>query len=157
MEYKKHFSLLLEYDFWANERISEVIKEHSLFRGKPIHLLSHIINAEVLILGRIRKEKFFDPFMVRSIEDNDELSKSIHKEWMDYIDSLKEDDFDNIVRYVNIRGEQVTAKIWEMIMHLINHSTYHRGQIATFIRGKNIEPPITDFMTFSTLKNKDNR
>jgi uncharacterized damage-inducible protein DinB len=155
MEYKTHFNLLLEYDFWANKIISDVILKNKLLNGKPIELLSHIINAEILILGRIRKEKFFDPFKVRSIEENIKSSKSIHVEWREFLNSLQENELENVINYLNIRGEQVSAKIWEMIMHLINHSTYHRGQIAALIRSMNYEPPITDFMTFSMLKKRN--
>lgn len=152
MEYKTHFKLLMEYDFHANNIVLESIKKNNLLTGKPIELFSHIINAEILILGRIRKEDFFDPFMVRGIDENIELMKKINTEWNEYLKSLKEEDFEKIINYVNIRGEKVSAKIWEMIMHLINHSTYHRGQIASFIRGMGLEPPITDFMSFAMAK-----
>lgn len=149
MDYKTHFNFLLEYDFWANNVVMELIKSNGLNTGRPTELLSHIINAEVLIMGRIRGEEFFDPFMVRSIEENIKLSKSIKAEWKEYINNLAEVEFDNSIRYVNIRGERVTAKIWEMFMHMINHSTYHRGQIALILRKMNISPPITDLMTFA--------
>ncbi len=149
MEYRIHFNILLRYDLWANDIVAEVLKINDLSIGRPIELLSHIINAEVLIMGRIRGEKFFDPFMVRSIEENTKLLKSINAEWKEYINNLEESEFDNSIGYVNIRGERVTAKIWEMFMHMINHSTYHRGQIASMLRKMNLNPPITDFMSFA--------
>lgn len=152
MEYKTHFNFLLEYDFWANNVVMELIKSNDLSTGRPTELLSHIINAEVLIMGRIRNEEFFDPFMVRSIEENIRLSKSINAEWKEYINNLEDSEFDNTIRYVNIRGERVTAKIWEIFMHMINHSTYHRGQIASMLRKMDINPPITDFMSFAMSK-----
>lgn len=151
MEYKTHFNLLLNYDYWANNIVIKTLAENNLMTGKPIELFSHIINAEVLILGRIRNEEFFDPFKVRSIEKNVELMIAINEEWKKFIRTLEENEFDNIINYTNIRGENVSAKIWEMNMHLINHSTYHRGQIATSLRNLNITPPITDFMSYAVL------
>lgn len=149
MELRKHFNILLRYDIWANDIVAEALKINDLSTGRPIELLSHIINAEVLIMGRIRNEEFFDPFLVRTIEENTKLSKSINAEWKEYINNLEGSEFDNIIRYVNIRGERVTAEIREMFMHMINHSTYHRGQIASVLRKMDIDPPITDFMSFA--------
>ncbi|MFA5404047.1 MAG: DinB family protein [Ignavibacteria bacterium] len=151
MEYKLHFTFLLNYDYWANERIIESVKENNISTGKPIALLSHIINAEILTIARIKKTKYIDPFEVRSIENNMELSKSINSEWLEFINSLRENEFNNLIEYDNIKGEHITAKIWEMFLHMINHSTYHRGQIATSLRIMNITPPASDLMNFSML------
>jgi uncharacterized damage-inducible protein DinB len=151
MDYKSHFKFLLGYEYWANEILAGAIKENNLISGKPIALFSHIINAEVIILRRIQKAKYSDPFEVRSLEENNKLSKSIYSEWNTFINSLQESEFNNISEYTNIKGEHIVAKTWEMFLHMINHSTYHRGQIASSIRNMDITPPATDFMSFAQL------
>jgi uncharacterized damage-inducible protein DinB len=153
MDYKTHFKFLLDYEYRANEIVAGSIKENNLISGKPIALFSHIINAEVIILRRIQKIKYSDPFEIRSLEENIVLSKSIYSEWNTFINSLQESDFNNISEYTNIKGEHIVAKTWEMFMHMIIHSTYHRGQIASSIRSLDITPPTTDLMSYARLKN----
>jgi|WetSurMetagenome_2_1015567.scaffolds.fasta_scaffold188122_3 uncharacterized damage-inducible protein DinB len=152
MDYKSHFNFLLKYEYWANNKIAETIQENNLVTGKPIELYSHIINAEIILLARIKKTKHLDPFEVRSIEENNGLSKSINSEWDEFINSLQKNDFNNLVEYNNIKGEHIVAKIWEVFLHMINHSTYHRGQIASSLRNMDITPPTTDLMSYARLK-----
>lgn len=151
MEYKTHFKLLLDYDLWANNIIAGSIKENNLISGKPIALYSHILNAEVICFDRVNNISSiqFDPFIVRGVEENIELSNSMYSKWKEYLNLLEENGFNNLLEYFNIRGEHITAKIWELFMHMINHSTYHRGQIATAIRNLDITPPVTDFITYA--------
>ena len=152
MDYKSHFKILLDYNLDANILVADTLEKNSINSGKPIELLSHIINAEIIILERIRKTKNQDLFEMRNAAENKARAKSIHSDWLKYLTSLQEKDFNNTVDYVNIRGQKVTAEIWDMFMHLINHSNYHRAQIATQLRSININPPITDFINFRMNK-----
>jgi uncharacterized damage-inducible protein DinB len=147
MEYKKHFNSLLEYNYWANDKVAASIRDNNLSSGKPIELYSHILNAEVICLNRAKEitNYEFKPFLVRSIEECDEVIKSTNIEWNKFIKSLPENDFEKLIKYKNIRNEDTIIKIWEIIIHMINHSTYHRGQIAASLRSMNIQPPVTDF------------
>ncbi|MDZ7362122.1 MAG: hypothetical protein ONB46_15570 [candidate division KSB1 bacterium] len=47
---------------------------------------------------------------------------------------------------VNVKGETGTDELWQMLQHLVNHSTYHRGQITTMLRQLGAEPAATDFL-----------
>lgn len=156
MEYKLHFNFLLKYDNWANNNVLIAIKENNLISGKPIELFSHINNAEIIWLGRIKKISSFvcDPFVLRSLEECIDLIKKNYFDWKDYIESLEDKNFNNLIEYKNLKGEDCISKIWEIISHTINHSTYHRAQIASSIRSMNITPPVTDLIGFARL-NKD--
>jgi uncharacterized damage-inducible protein DinB len=50
------------------------------------------------------------------------------------------------VIYKNTKGESWTNRRQDILMHVIMHSAYHRGQIATDIRGAGFAPPYTDFI-----------
>jgi uncharacterized damage-inducible protein DinB len=43
------------------------------------------------------------------------------------------------------RGRTATLPPWAMLRHIVNHSTYHRGQVASKLKRLGIEPPNTDF------------
>jgi uncharacterized damage-inducible protein DinB len=154
MDYKIHFLELLEYNHWADLKVADVILKNNLQQSAANSLFSHIINAEIILLARIKKSKLFDPFEVRSIDENLRLAGEIYTEWKNFIETLPETDFDRIIEYINIKGEQVKAKIRDIFMHMVNHSTYHRGQIASVIRSLNAEPPVTDYITYIRSKTK---
>lgn len=150
MEYKTYFNSLLEYNYWANNKIASFLRDNNLGTGKPIELYSHILNAEKICLNRVKEISNFDfkPFEVRTIEECDEFKKSINIEWNKFIKSLPENDFEKVMKYKNVKNEDMVLKVWEIIMHMINHSTYHRGQIAASLRGMGFQPPVSDFATY---------
>ena len=51
----------------------------------------------------------------------------------------------NAVRTLRGRGWTLTLPPWAMLRHIVNHSTYHRGQVASKLKRFGIEQPITDF------------
>lgn len=55
------------------------------------------------------------------------------------IDFLKSSDMENKVRYSNSSGKEFTQTVGEIGMHVVNHASYHRGQIVTLLRANNFE------------------
>ena len=56
------------------------------------------------------------------------------EELMNYVNAIKENELDRTLTYKNSKGIQFTSSYSETILHCINHSTYHRGQIITMLR-----------------------
>lgn len=50
--------------------------------------------------------------------------------------------------YRNLSGKPFTRRLGDLVRHVVNHSTYHRGQLTTLLRQVGAEPPRTDFVTF---------
>ena len=48
--------------------------------------------------------------------------------------------------YRNLRGQVATAPLWAALRHVVNHETYHRGQVASKLKRLGVEPPVTDFV-----------
>lgn len=58
---------------------------------------------------------------------------------------------DDLVRVHDIRttkGEPYSHPLWQMMQHLINHGTYHRGQVTTMLRQLGVKPVATDLIAF---------
>ena len=79
------------------------------------------------------------------------------KRWEDVSQQLKDfvekqfDDrsFEHIVEYYNLKQQHSKNKVANVLLHLFNHSTYHRGQLVTMIRQAGVESiPATDFVAF---------
>jgi uncharacterized damage-inducible protein DinB len=57
-------------------------------------------------------------------------------------EAAKEDTF----TYRNLAGVEITKAKWQVFRHIVNHGTYHRGQIANMLRQLGIKPPATDLL-----------
>jgi uncharacterized damage-inducible protein DinB len=67
--------------------------------------------------------------------------------WMDLIH--KHDPASTNVEYQNFAGQKFSSLLSDIITHVVNHGTYHRGQIARIIRESGVQPPSTDYIVFA--------
>lgn len=147
---KKYFIDLLKYDKWANKILSGFLMDNSITGGKELELFSHIFNAEIIWFKRVQGDKEFPYHMeIHTPEECDMLLNTINKNWTDLISSSNEELLTGIIEYRNIKGETMKSALWAILTHMINHSSYHRAQIALLIRQKGMKPPATDFIGYS--------
>jgi len=53
-----------------------------------------------------------------------------------------------VIKYRNTAGTPFEGPLWPMLQHVVNHSSYHRGQIATLLRQLGAKPMATDLIVF---------
>jgi uncharacterized damage-inducible protein DinB len=86
-------------------------------------------------------------------EDFEELCLKLlsqSKQWYEAIAEANENYFSYVFAYYNSKKEFFKQPVYEMLLHLFNHQTYHRGQIVTMMRQNGISKiPPTDFIVFS--------
>ena len=63
-----------------------------------------------------------------------------------YLAGLTEDDPERVETYVSTRGQTWTYSLWQMMVHLLNHQSYHRGQVTNHLRQLGVQPPAVDFL-----------
>jgi uncharacterized damage-inducible protein DinB len=149
---KKYFLDLFEYNNWANDKlILRLQKIDCKFKyGSPLKIFSHIISSQETWLERVKGTKSYNIFLWDefSIQELSVLSMNSHKEWIKFITKLNDGDFDKMCRYKNSNGVKNERTYQDIFQHLINHSSYHRGQINHLLRLNNIEPVILDFIYY---------
>ena len=134
---------LFAYDTWANR------EEVTHLRGidappRAVGILAHIVGAEWLWLGRIRGAT--KPAMVWPKLTLDQAVMQIDQldaEWKVIVASS---DLQTSVEYTNSKGERWTSNIGDILLHVIIHGAYHRGQIATIVRDGGDTPAYTDYI-----------
>ena len=58
-------------------------------------------------------------------------------------------DLNRVLEYRMMSGKEVASPIWQMVAHVVNHATYHRGQVTTLLRQLGARPaPSTDMITY---------
>jgi uncharacterized damage-inducible protein DinB len=59
--------------------------------------------------------------------------------------------------YINLRGERYSYPLWQQLVHVVNHSTYHRGQVTTLLGQLGAEAVSTDFLVYFDEKPRSQR
>lgn len=154
------FQTLFQFNSWANARTQQAVEslsEEKLYIdlknsfGSIHGTLVHLVGAEDIWLQRLNGAdpgKFMKKDEYPTYASVKTKWKEVDTGWQTYISSVKEDELPRTLVFHNLKGEQVTQKVWQSLQHLVNHSTYHRGQITTLIRQSGGTPVGTDLITF---------
>lgn len=143
---KEKFVELLEYNQYMNLEVIALIDAHyTKVSEKTLLLISHIINAHQIWNSRIIQR---DEFLVWQLNDWAAIAKLNNSNYADTKEILCSEDLNSVVSYKNSRGIVFENKLDDIIFHIINHSTYHRAQIATECRNCGINPLISDYIMY---------
>jgi uncharacterized damage-inducible protein DinB len=71
---------------------------------------------------------------------------AVQRDLREYLAGLDEEALARPLACVSTRGEEWTYPLWRMMAHLLNHQSYHRGQVTTLFRMLGVEPPRVDFL-----------
>jgi uncharacterized damage-inducible protein DinB len=156
----EHIRLLCDYNSWANQRLLEVsatLKEEQFTRdlGSSFRsvrdTLAHIMDVEWLYLERWNGRS---PSALPSPESYPNHAnvvvrwKEIEQDLNHFVAARDSAGLEQRIDYRNTRGDDFSNPLWEMLLHLVNHSTYHRGQVTTLVRQLGTKPVSTDLINF---------
>lgn len=160
--------LLLQYaayNVWANQRMIDCISNladdqinreiNSSYKSIYATLL-HLWDAESIWWQRVKLQEQIDVpgsnFTGSVLELGANLMKQ-SKHWKEWVDIATEAALEHEFIYRNSKKEQFKQPVSEVLVHLFNHQTYHRGQLITMFRQVGVEEvPGTDFISFTRKK-----
>ena len=111
--------------------------------------LAHMLAVEWIWLERWkgRSPKTLIPASeFPSVEAMVERWGAVERDLREYLAGLDEEALARPLPVVSTRGEQWTYPLWRMVAHLLNHQSYHRGQVTTLLRMLGVQPPRVDFL-----------
>src|SRR6202046_989329 len=154
------FPRLYDYNSWANHRTLDacapVSEEqftrdlHSSFRSVR-DTLTHIMLVEWLWLRRWEgraPHKYPPATDFPPLESVLRRWSEVERNLLEYIASLTQQDLDHVISHKTVAGVPQAAPLWQMLQHLVNHGTYHRGQVATMLRQLDAKAISTDLILF---------
>ena len=152
------------YNLWANQRLINTINNlpedvadaaiiNSFSSIKKT--LQHLNVVEFIWWQRLKLVESILP-----LEEKNQSAKEIGKEllsyslqWKEWVEKSTVAAFEHEFVYRNSKKEQFKQPVYQMLIHLFNHQTYHRGQLVTMLRQVGIEKiPATDFIEWSRKK-----
>ncbi|MGB3655991.1 MAG: DinB family protein [Rivularia sp. (in: cyanobacteria)] len=167
MNIKQHFSTLTQYHFWAFSRLYEYLesvseadyrRECSLF-FKSIHgTLNHSLLADKIWYGRCISQ----PFTVSGLDeelcsDRKQLETEINNQsvkWNEFLMQIDADKLGNLIEYQTTEGSNKTLQLANILSHVVNHGTHHRGQVSAALTQFGYSAPEIDLPFFIAAQNK---
>lgn len=149
MLFKHYYSQLFNYNNWATKETVESIKKLTQPSDRIISLISHIIAAQQLWFNRIIDEKpLIKPWENYTVDECYIKSDEITLRWINFLEHASDNGLEKVIHYTNTMGERFENTIKDILSHVINHSSYHRGQIALLIKNAGGKPAVTDYIVY---------
>jgi uncharacterized damage-inducible protein DinB len=151
---------LLLYTLWADRICLKAVEEvapEDLERdtgtsfGSLLGTLAHMLGAQRIWLARFEGKATDRVPGLADFPDRDALGAG----WAEtsaelgfFLAALTAGQVQSEITWTNSRGETFTRPLWQPVLHLVNHSTYHRGQVVSLLRQLGYDPPSTDLVYF---------
>ena len=151
---------LLDYTVWANHRVMRAVatvsveefkrdlgSSHGGIRGT----LTHMMGAEWIWLERFKglsPTRLLDEGEFPDIVALRDRWTVIEEHRQAWFSALPAKDLAATVRYQNTAGTPFEAPLWQLLQHVVNHASYHRGQVVTLLRLVGARPVSTDLVAW---------
>lgn len=147
---KEYFIRFFTFNNWANKAVTEFISTNDIRDEQVLLFASHLAHAQrnwyFRVTGQQNDVPLWTPLPPSSIASQLAENGVL---WLSHLSELQDLDFQSKLAYKNMAGDPYLDNLADILTHLVNHSTYHRGQIIYLIRALGITPPGTDFILFA--------
>ena len=144
---KVFFNQLFDYNFYCNKKLIEACNNLDSVPEKSVELFSHILNAHHIWNARILgKASEYEVWKIHEIKDWGDIHYENQRSSFEIITNA--DDFEKRIDYENTEARLFTNTLQDILFHIINHSTHHRGQLAANFRSNGIEPLPLDYVFY---------
>jgi uncharacterized damage-inducible protein DinB len=156
----EEFRELYQFNSWANRRVLEACSAltceqfvRDLRSSFPSvrDTLAHILWSEGVWLDRLngrspKRHAFATP--PAALSEIESAWSPIEGGLLRIVNSLSADDVDRKIEYLNWQGNRYAYSVGNILKHVVNHGSYHRGQVATMLRQLSAKPVSTDFLHY---------
>lgn len=141
------FNEIFDYNFQCNKRLIDECSKMSELPPKTMSLFSHVLNAHHLWNARIiSRPSEYVIWQEHDINDWADIHYENQRSSFEIVSNA--DNFDKRIDFENSEGRLFTNTIKDILFHIINHSTNHRGQIAVDFRDNGENPIGLDYVYY---------
>jgi uncharacterized damage-inducible protein DinB len=152
-----NFQALYAYNRWADRRILDACRKLTAdqYSAEPVpgwaSVRSSLVHIAVATEGWLRGvagenvEKVLTEAELVTVDDVDRLLERAYRIFESIVPSLTTEVLAT-PRTFSGRGRSAVLPPWAVLRHIVNHATYHRGQVAAKLKRLGIEPPMTDMI-----------
>jgi uncharacterized damage-inducible protein DinB len=154
---------LFAYNYWARDRQLEACatltqEEFQRPLGSSFSsvrdTLAHLVGAEWVWLERWNGRS---PLALPAADEFPTLAAittlwvALEQGMREYLAGLNEEALASPFTYANFTGQAWTYPLWRSLLHLVNHQSYHRGQVTTLLRELGKRPAPVDLLAADDL------
>lgn len=151
--------LHLSYSAWASQRLveaaakltpEELARDFKTSDHNVVGTLAHAFAGDRIWLSRVKGEPP-KPFITDEDRRLDILQNEwppLQKRWKMFADALSDQDMLATISYKDTKGNSYESPLWQILLHLVNHGTHHRGQVSGFLRAMGHTPPPVDLIAY---------
>jgi uncharacterized damage-inducible protein DinB len=147
------------YNSWANNRIFDGVaglpEDKYLQDMKGSHggihtTMIHLVGAEKIWLERFQgnPQPFLDKNPPATLAELKKVWEKVGYDTAKWLGTMTDRNLGETFQMKTAKGDTFTHVYWQAFQHLINHSSYHRGQVVTMLRQLGVKPPSTDLILF---------
>ena len=152
---------LMRYKAWANELVfaaaaklpeAELTAPRKIVFGNLVRTLNHVHAMDEVwrahLEGRPHGYNTRNPDTCPALAELREAQKAMDAWWVGYADALPQAKQDEVVSFRFIGGGPGSMTRRDILLHVANHGTYHRGNVASMMYQAGVAPPTTDLPVF---------
>lgn len=149
---------LFDYNDWANAQVLDAAarldaaaynRDFGQAWGSVRGTLTHLFEVDRMWLRRWQGREARLPHDVEAFPDLPALRaawEGVMEERCAYLDALSPEQYGVGVPYTNLRGEAYAEPLWQLLFHVVNHGTDHRGYLSVMLTELGSPPPELDFV-----------
>lgn len=153
--------MLARYTAWANDVLyqamaqlpeAELVKKQKIVFGSMLRTLNHVYAMDLVwqahLLGRPHGFVSRNPGICPPFAELRAAQSAVDAWYVEYADALSESAAEEVVNFEFIGGGSGSMSRGDIVLHVINHTTYHRGHIGDMMYQIPVHPPTTDLPVY---------
>lgn len=147
---KEFLKRFFEYNFQINASLDARFKSYDYsLEGDIIRLANHVINAHQIWIERIEGNiRLKNPWEDFPIESFGARNQALYEKSLALLANA---DLEQVISFQSFSGAAFEKRVSDILVHIVNHATYHRGQIAQLMRKSGLEPVPSDYIHWARL------
>ena len=147
---KAFFNQLFDYNFLCNKKLIEQIEKLDTPPDEAVRLFSHILNAHHIWNHRLLgQSKQYEVWQIHGVDAWHDIHYENQRATFEVIRNKEDsEDYFQRVDYETTEGRVFANDIGDILFHIINQSTHHRGQVVANLRSYGIAPEQLDFILY---------
>jgi uncharacterized damage-inducible protein DinB len=146
----KHF----DFEHFSNSKILHALQSLSKNSDRALTMFSHLLSSHSMWLSRVNKTEITCTlFQERTLAECEILMNENLQGWKFFLSNMSEQDLQTNIEFMSAWEDKPSKRIMSIedaITHLINHSSYHRGQIIQLIKGTVEDLPLSTYIMFAS-------
>ena len=149
----------IAYTSWAGERLvraagdlsqEELTRDFGTADRSVLGTLVHVYASDRVWLSRLSGSPHpgfaTDADRRLGVLQND--WPELRSRWREWASGLSEAQVAAAVDYTDMKGKPWSQPRWQLVLHVVNHGTHHRGQVSGFLRSMGHTPPVCDLVAY---------